>query len=123
TRQLVYEAESLAADIALDRSPDSTRTTLLGQLMRINEPHIPMNGVPVVLKSRKGPLGVRMTNEVGEFVFKFQNERSVSLEVEVSPNDWVLIISPPLDRKSTRLNSSHGSVSYAVLCLKKKRTG
>src|SRR2546429_2739404 len=26
------------------------------------------------------------------------------------------------DRKSTRLNSSHGYISYAVLCLKKKRT-
>src|SRR5207245_8414168 len=25
------------------------------------------------------------------------------------------------DRKSTRLNSSHGSISYAVFCLKKKR--
>ncbi len=96
-RQLVYEAESLTADIAFERPPDSTRTTLLGQLMRTNEPQIPMNGVPVVLKSRKGPLGVRITNEVGEFAFEFQNERSVSLEVEVSPNDWVLIISPPLE--------------------------
>src|SRR5699024_11413265 len=27
-----------------------------------------------------------------------------------------------LDRKSTRLNSSHVSISYAVFCLKKKRT-
>src|SRR5438477_5452197 len=27
-----------------------------------------------------------------------------------------------LDRKSTRLNSSHMSISYAVFCLKKKRT-
>src|SRR5256884_3340647 len=27
------------------------------------------------------------------------------------------------DRKSTRLNSSHGYISYAVFCLKKKRTG
>src|SRR3989337_3610764 len=26
------------------------------------------------------------------------------------------------DRKSTRLNSSHGSISYAVFCLKKKHT-
>src|SRR5207245_7538887 len=26
-----------------------------------------------------------------------------------------------LDRKSTRLNSSHGSISYAVFCLKKKK--
>src|SRR5438128_6083349 len=25
-----------------------------------------------------------------------------------------------VDRKSTRLNSSHGSISYAVFCLKKK---
>src|SRR2546422_6593454 len=26
------------------------------------------------------------------------------------------------DRKSTRLNSSHGYISYAVFCLKKKKT-
>src|SRR5438128_4246327 len=26
-----------------------------------------------------------------------------------------------IDRKSTRLNSSHGSTSYAVFCLKKKK--
>src|SRR2546427_2954968 len=28
-----------------------------------------------------------------------------------------------LDRKSTRLNSSHSQISYAVFCLKKKKTG
>src|SRR3712207_6973113 len=27
------------------------------------------------------------------------------------------------DRKSTRLNSSHANISYAVFCLKKKTTG
>src|SRR3712207_7356649 len=27
---------------------------------------------------------------------------------------------PGLDRKSTRLNSSHANISYAVFCLKKK---
>src|SRR5688572_31778237 len=27
----------------------------------------------------------------------------------------------PLDRKSTRLNSSHSQISYAVFCLKKKK--
>src|SRR3712207_7931926 len=27
---------------------------------------------------------------------------------------------PRLDRKSTRLNSSHANISYAVFCLKKK---
>src|SRR2546422_6299438 len=28
---------------------------------------------------------------------------------------------PERDRKSTRLNSSHGYISYAVFCLKKKK--
>src|SRR3712207_6860441 len=28
---------------------------------------------------------------------------------------------PKLDRKSTRLNSSHANISYAVFCLKKKK--
>src|SRR5688572_33335875 len=28
---------------------------------------------------------------------------------------------PGLDRKSTRLNSSHSQISYAVFCLKKKK--
>src|SRR3712207_7275503 len=28
----------------------------------------------------------------------------------------------PRDRKSTRLNSSHANISYAVFCLKKKNT-
>ena len=97
TRQLVYEAPALTADISFERASNSVRTTLTGQIMRTNEPQIPLNGVPVVVKSRKGPLGLKMTNEAGEFSFEFQNEKSITLEIEVSPNDWVLIISPPLD--------------------------
>src|SRR3712207_7776352 len=33
--------------------------------------------------------------------------------------DW---LASPADRKSTRLNSSHANISYAVFCLKKKST-
>src|SRR5438128_3301365 len=33
----------------------------------------------------------------------------------------VMLIAATGDRKSTRLNSSHGSISYAVFCLKKKK--
>src|SRR2546422_2227098 len=36
----------------------------------------------------------------------------------VMPADHVI---PDEDRKSTRLNSSHGYISYAVFCLKKKK--
>src|SRR3712207_8410946 len=38
--------------------------------------------------------------------------------------DWNYVFSPKLfakDRKSTRLNSSHANISYAVFCLKKKK--
>src|SRR5207245_11156907 len=34
---------------------------------------------------------------------------------------WVEFTIDIQDRKSTRLNSSHGSISYAVFCLKKKK--
>src|SRR2546427_6313318 len=33
-----------------------------------------------------------------------------------------VLLVPMLDRKSTRLNSSHSQISYAVFCLKKKRS-
>src|SRR5436190_16936910 len=32
-----------------------------------------------------------------------------------------VVVDEPLDRKSTRLNSSHTVISYAVFCLKKKK--
>src|SRR2546430_12700853 len=38
------------------------------------------------------------------------------------PIDTQLAVCPKnLDRKSTRLNSSHSQISYAVFCLKKKK--
>src|SRR5699024_11487396 len=39
----------------------------------------------------------------------------ISIVMSVDPN-----CSPEIDRKSTRLNSSHVSISYAVVCLKNK---
>src|SRR5690242_21271379 len=42
--------------------------------------------------------------------------------VEVSLACAGEILGQDVDRKSTRLNSSHMSISYAVFCLKKKKT-
>src|SRR2546422_1605006 len=39
-----------------------------------------------------------------------------------APPLWAVGRFGKLDRKSTRLNSSHGYISYAVFCLKKKKT-
>src|SRR2546430_5491506 len=40
----------------------------------------------------------------------------------MSVGSWILFVSGSAtsDRKSTRLNSSHSQISYAVFCLKKK---
>src|SRR5215475_1841412 len=36
------------------------------------------------------------------------------------PRGAIVAVAPVRDRKSTRLNSSHVKISYAVFCLKKK---
>src|SRR5438309_8717824 len=48
------------------------------------------------------------------------SKRLSSEPPEVPRTPWFLR-SAPRDRKSTRLNSSHSSISYAVFCLKKKK--
>src|SRR5713101_3504405 len=49
----------------------------------------------------------------------------VPIGCDINPLSRVLVeprLDPPeIDRKSTRLNSSHMSISYAVFCLKKKK--
>src|SRR5689334_24717694 len=43
---------------------------------------------------------------------------SLSSSLSAAMRDWMA--DSARDRKSTRLNSSHSSISYAVFCLKKK---
>src|SRR3712207_8229117 len=45
------------------------------------------------------------------------NVREIKLRPKIADNDY-----ETKDRKSTRLNSSHANISYAVFCLKKKKT-
>src|SRR5438874_8450304 len=47
-------------------------------------------------------------------------QRGPDCPVPRSPGDQIFPPSPT-DRKSTRLNSSHVEISYAVFCLKKKK--
>src|SRR5690625_6234836 len=59
-----------------------------------------LNDIPHVIKQMKGIL-----NDGGKIVIL----------------DNVSKVETPADRKSTRLNSSHVAISYAVFCLKKKK--
>src|SRR3712207_6983388 len=45
-----------------------------------------------------------------------------SLSIQSVPKELHPVAAIELDRKSTRLNSSHANISYAVFCLKKKKT-
>src|SRR5690606_33115132 len=58
------------------------------------------------------------------FPFNFIPSRAAFFEVETisfSENVQVSMGLKSVDRKSTRLNSSHVKISYAVFCLKKKK--
>src|SRR2546421_8693512 len=50
-------------------------------------------------------------NENGEQAKRFFLEENAQTDADIL-----------VDRKSTRLNSSHDQISYAVFCLKKKKT-
>src|SRR3712207_7276959 len=44
------------------------------------------------------------------------------MQADIPPLGRHLFTVRATDRKSTRLNSSHANISYAVFCLKKKKT-
>src|SRR2546427_3329896 len=55
-------------------------------------------------------------NVVGATCLIMKNRLTVSV-AQSNPH----VPESPVDRKSTRLNSSHSQISYAVFCLKKKK--
>src|SRR2546422_11377025 len=56
-------------------------------------------------------------------VADFHAQTPQALDLEFDPVAVLKSVQAPVvgDRKSTRLNSSHGYISYAVFCLKKKK--
>src|SRR5690348_17984028 len=52
------------------------------------------------------------------FRFVYYNVMRADMATELTESHSARLL---LDRKSTRLNSSHPSISYAVFCLKKNR--
>src|SRR5690349_23786765 len=86
----------------------------------------------VAYPAQRGDVGdaVVIAHQPGPFVqARFQHTEQAARLVDVAPErSLVLVLAPGelveethLDRKSTRLNSSHVEISYAVFCLKKKK--
>src|SRR2546422_6784525 len=55
-------------------------------------------------------------------IFAWLGRGSIARKRWVRPAMLAIAWNWLIDRKSTRLNSSHGYISYAVFCLKKKKT-
>src|SRR3712207_1008666 len=70
-------------------------------------------GVPYVISKAKDKLQAQVLRKIGA-------DKVVFPEVDVGEKLAKSLVFNNVDRKSTRLNSSHANISYAVFCLKKK---
>src|SRR3712207_3919479 len=63
----------------------------------------------------------RFAATIGEPVRRLAARGGWRLTLPSSPPEAIPLLHRMLDRKSTRLNSSHANISFAVFCLKKKK--
>src|SRR2546422_8233242 len=79
-------------------------------------------GYPELLQAAEPYRGGTLTDR--QHPHELISELSVGFEHPVGSRVGASLYAAPVgepDRKSTRLNSSHGYISYAVFCLKKKK--
>src|SRR2546422_4892810 len=69
---------------------------------------------------RSGFAGISPDSSASSF-HRLKLESATPRRIAISLSDSSERKSLRIDRKSTRLNSSHGYISYAVFCLKKKK--
>src|SRR2546422_9377951 len=92
----------------------------------------PLHGIPVAVKDIFDVAGLPTTAGAPPFAHRRPDEDAASVALLRAAGAIVLgkthttqfayrDPAPTRDRKSTRLNSSHGYISYAVFCLKKKK--
>ena len=89
--------------------------TISPKLSKRNRLNHPIIFRPTIAIVTRGTTSQRL----GSISFSFFFFLHVAISDSVQCHIWDL--SPVPDRKSTRLNSSHANISYAVFCLKKKK--
>src|SRR3712207_7184341 len=81
--------------------------TLLGEIETLADPHA---------RSKAAEMAQVLLDLYGEGLARMMQ---VVAQGEESERTFEVFAEDELDRKSTRLNSSHANISYAVFCLKK----
>src|SRR5690348_17452036 len=93
----------MVANVLLEKNPAALKATK-DAIRRVKE--MPYDSAEDYLVRAQEAANFHDNNGRKEGIHQFIDEKSFK---------------PGLDRKSTRLNSSHPSISYAVFCLKKKK--
>src|SRR5690606_40510063 len=99
----VGEARILVAEAVVVLAPDMRGQKIVERRDRL---------APRQLGGDLEPFGMLIDHRIHDV-----DEGLVTGEQAMPPGQQVTL-QPPLDRKSTRLNSSHVKISYAVFCLK-----
>src|SRR3712207_7967562 len=69
-----------------------------------------------VIVALEPPVGISVRNALKGRIVEVAESGPASMDLRIA------VGSAFLDRKSTRLNSSHANISYAVFCLKKQKS-
>src|SRR5699024_12125670 len=109
--------------------PDTTRMLLFSLLLLLPQPRPTLFPYTTLFRSSARSDIADINKELRKLRFSTKYQFDVKMLGDSSDYAKILRYAEYLqesndmgDRKSTRLNSSHVSISYAVFCLKKKKT-
>src|SRR5690348_15792254 len=138
-----YDKCGPAINVIITVNPDALKEAdRLDEAFKASGPVGPLHGIPVIMKDQGDAVGMPTT--LGSVLFKNYYPDRDAFVVDKLKRAGAIILAKAtlgelgggdthgslfgstknpydLDRKSTRLNSSHPSISYAVFCLKKKK--
>src|SRR3989475_4151202 len=122
--QTAAALERIAYEFVLDAAADGVRYVEVRCSPLLHRPSLtlaqaieaPLAGI------KRGEMELRGAIKVGLILCGIRTRPAAeSLELARAAADYRTAGVVALDRKSTRLNSSHSQISYAVFCLKKKK--
>jgi hypothetical protein len=105
-RRLFYECGAITIDLSFERGIDPPLIRLVGQILDSVNPDAHLEGIPVVLQGRNGPIALATTNGFGEFHVEFGVENTVTVELEIKKNRWVTLVSPNLESATETTGAS-----------------